>query len=158
MGAPKMGKGSVTESIEELVTPTLIENRLELVDVEYKKEGKNWFLRIFIDKEGGVTVDDCTRVSRLIEDLIEVEEVVPSSYTLEVSSPGLDRPLKKEEDFLRFKGKRAHVTTYTPIHEQKNFKGTIQDFQKDVLFLEIDRQRVEIPRNQIAKAKLEIEF
>ena len=72
-----MGKGSVTESIEELVTPILHENRLELVDVEYKKEGKNWFLRIFIDKEGGVTVDDCTRVSRQIEDLIEVEEVVP---------------------------------------------------------------------------------
>ena len=117
-----MGKGSVTESIEELVTPITEENRLELVDVEYKKEGKNWFLRIFIDKEGGVTVDDCTRVSREIEDLIDVEEVVPTSYVLEVSSPGLDRPLKKEKDFLRFKGKRAQVTTYTPIHEQKNFK------------------------------------
>ena len=152
-----MGKGSVTESIEELVTPIINENRLELVDVEYKKEGKNWFLRIFIDKEGGVMVDDCTRVSRQIEDLIDVEEVVPSSYVLEVSSPGLDRPLKKEKDFLRFKGKRAHVTTYTPIHQQKNFKGTIHDFQKDVLFLDIDNQRVEIPRNQIAKAKLEIE-
>jgi ribosome maturation factor RimP len=158
MGAPKMGKGSVTESIEELVTPIINENRLELVDVEYKKEGKNWFLRIFIDKEGGVTVDDCTRVSRQIEDLIEVEEVVPSSYVLEVSSPGLDRPLKKEKDFLRFKGKRAHVTTYTPIHQQKSFKGTILDFQKDVLFLNIDSQAVEIPRTQIAKAKLEIEF
>jgi ribosome maturation factor RimP len=158
MGAPKMGKGSVTESIEELVTPIINENRLELVDVEYKKEGKNWFLRIFIDKEGGVMVDDCTRVSRQIEDLIDVEEIVPSSYVLEVSSPGLDRPLKKEKDFLRFKGKRVHVTTYTPIHQQKNFKGTIRDFQKDVLFLDIDSQRVEIPRNQIAKAKLEIEF
>jgi ribosome maturation factor RimP len=153
-----MGKGSVAESIEELVTPIINENRLELVDVEYKKEGKNWFLRIFIDKEGGVTVDDCTQVSRQIEDLIEVEEVVPSSYVLEVSSPGLDRPLKKEKDFLRFQGKRAHVTTYTPIQQQKNFKGTIVDFQKDVLFLSIDGQPVEIPRNQIAKAKLEIEF
>lgn len=158
MGAPKMGKGSVTESIEELVTPITEENRLELVDVEYKKEGKDWFLRIFIDKEGGVTVDDCTRVSREIEDLIDVEEVVPTSYVLEVSSPGLERPLKKEKDFLRFKGKRAHVTTYTPIHEQKNFKGTIRDFQKDILFLDIDSQSVEIPKNQIAKAKLEIEF
>ena len=153
-----MGKGSVTESIEELVTPITEENRLELVDVEYKKEGKNWFLRIFIDKEGGVTVDDCTRVSREIEDLIDVEEAVPSSYVLEVSSPGLNRPLKKEKDFLRFKGKRAHVTTYTPIHEQKNFKGTIRDFQEDILFLDIDSQSVEIPKNQIAKAKLEIEF
>ena len=153
-----MAKGSVTESIEELVTPVIHENHLELVDVEYKKEGKNWFLRIFIDKEGGVTVEDCTRVSRQIEDLIEVEEVVPSSYVLEVSSPGLDRPLKKEKDFLRFKGKRAHVTTYTPIHHQKNFKGTIRDFQEDVLFLEVDHQPVEIPKNQIAKARLEIEF
>jgi ribosome maturation factor RimP len=153
-----MGKGSVTESIEELVTPIIDENRLELVDVEYKKEGKNWFLRIFIDKEGGVTVDDCTRVSRQIEDLIEVEEAVPSSYILEISSPGLNRPLKKEKDFLRFKGKLAHVTTYTPIHQQKNFKGTIRDFQKDVLILDIDSQRLEIPKDQIAKARLEIEF
>lgn len=153
-----MGKGSVTESIEGLVTPIIHENRLELVDVEYKKEGKNWFLRIYIDKEGGVTVDDCTRVSREIEDLIDVEEVVPSSYILEVSSPGLDRPLKREKDFLRFKGKRAHVTTYTPIHEQKSFKGTIRDFQEDTLFLDIDSQPVEIPKSQIAKARLEIEF
>ncbi len=153
-----MGKGSVTESIEGLVTPIIHENRLELVDVEYKKEGKNWFLRIYIDKEGGVTVDDCTRVSREIEDLIDVEEVVPSSYVLEVSSPGLDRPLKREKDFLRFKGKRAHVTTYTPIHEQKSFKGTIRDFQDDTLFLDIDSQPVEIPKSQIAKARLEIEF
>jgi len=153
-----MGKGSVTESIEQLVTPIIKEEHLELVDVEYKKEGKNWLLRIFIDREGGVTVADCTRVSRQIEDLIEVEEAVPSSYILEVSSPGLDRPLKKEEDFLRFKGKRIHVTTYTPIHQQKNFKGTIQSFQEDVLFLEIDHQQVEIPKDQIAKARLEIEF
>ncbi len=153
-----MGKGSVVESIETLVTPILQENRLELVDVEYQKEGKNWFLRIFIDKEGGVTVDDCTQVSRRIEDLIEVEEIVPSSYTLEVSSPGLDRPLKKEKDFLRFQGKRARVTTFTPICQQKNFKGTIRDFREDVLFLETERQLVEIPKRQIAQARLEIEI
>ena len=152
-----MGKGSVVETIETLVTPIVQENRLELVDVEYKKEGKNWFLRIFIDKEGGITVDDCTQVSRRIEDLIEVEEVVPSSYTLEVSSPGLDRPLKKEKDFLRFQGKRAHVTTFTPICQQKNFKGTIRDFREDVLFLETESKHVEIPKRQNAKAKLEIE-
>ncbi len=153
-----MGKGSVAESIEELAIPILNEQRLELVDVEYKKEGKNWFLRIFIDKEGGVTVDDCSSVSRQIADLIEVEEIVPSAYTLEVSSPGLDRPLKKEKDFLRFKGKRAQVTTFTPIDHQKNLKGTIQDFQKGVLFLKLNDRVVEIPMNQIAKARLEIEI
>ncbi len=153
-----MGKGSVVESIETLVTPILQENRLELVDIEYQKEGKNWFLRIFIDKEGGVTVDDCTQVSRRIEDLIEMEEIVPSSYTLEVSSPGLDRPLKKEKDFLRFQGQRAQVTTFTPIGQQKNFKGTIRDFREDVLFLETEHQLVEIPKHQISKARLEIEI
>lgn len=153
-----MGKGSVAESIEALVTPILNENRLELVDIEYKKEGKNWFLRIYIDKEGGVTVADCSNVSRQVADLIEVEEVVPSSYTLEVSSPGLDRPLKTEMDFLRFKGKRARVTTFTPIDQQKKFKGTIRDFREDVLFLESDDRLVEIPINQIAKARLEIEI
>nr|NIQ01064.1 ribosome maturation factor RimP [Nitrospinaceae bacterium]NIR55104.1 ribosome maturation factor RimP [Nitrospinaceae bacterium]NIS85513.1 ribosome maturation factor RimP [Nitrospinaceae bacterium]NIT82353.1 ribosome maturation factor RimP [Nitrospinaceae bacterium]NIU44569.1 ribosome maturation factor RimP [Nitrospinaceae bacterium] len=81
-----MGKGSVAQTIEELITPILNEDRLELVDVEYKKEGRNWYLRIFVDKEGGVTVDDCTHVSRRIEDIIEVEEIVPTSYILEVSS------------------------------------------------------------------------
>ncbi len=153
-----MGKSSVAETVEELVTPILNENRLELVDIEYKKEGKNWFLRIFLDKEGGVTVADCSNVSRQIADLIEVEEVVPSSYTLEVSSPGLDRPLKKEKDFLRFKGRRAHVTTFTPLDQQKSFKGTIRDFQGDTLFLELDNRLVEIPINRIAKARLEVEI
>ncbi len=153
-----MGKGSVVESIETRVTPILDENRLELVDVEYKKEGKHWVLRIYIDKEGGVTVDDCTQVSRHIGDLIEVEEIVPASYTLEVSSPGLDRPLKREQDFLRFQGKRAHVTTYTPIDQQKNFKGIIRDFRKDVLLLETGGRLVEIPQDRIAKARLEIEI
>ncbi len=153
-----MGKGSVVESIYTLLTPILLEKHLVLVDVEYKKEGKNWFLRIFIDKEGGITVGDCTQVSRRIEDLIEVEEVLPSSYTLEVSSPGLDRPLKKEKDFLRFQGKRACVTTFTPIGQQKIFKGTIRDFREDVLFLEPEHQLVEIPKHQIAKARLEIEI
>ncbi len=153
-----MGKGSVAQTIEELITPILNEDRLELVDVEYKKEGRNWYLRIFVDKEGGVTVDDCTHVSRRIEDIIEVEEIVPTSYILEVSSPGLDRPLKKEKDFLRFKGKRAHVSTYTPIDHQKNFKGTIEDFRNDTLVLQVDDRKIEIPESQIAKARLEIDF
>ena len=146
------------ETIETLLTSIVQENRLELVVVEYNSDGKNWHFRIFIDLESGVTVDDCTQVSRRIDVLIEVEETVPSSYTLEVSSPGLDRPLKREKDFLRFQGKRARVTTFTPICEQKNFNGTIRDFREDVLFLETERQLVEIQRRQIAKARLEIEI
>lgn len=153
-----MGKGSVVESVEGLIDPILKEIRLELVDVEYKKEGQNWVLRIYIDKEGGVTIDDCSKASRQIEDLIDVEEVVPTSYTLEVSSPGLDRPLRKEKDFLRFQGKRAHVTTYAPIQQQKNFKGIIRGFQNETLTLETDQGQVEIPINQMAKARLEVEF
>lgn len=153
-----MGKGSVAETIETLVAPILAEKQLELVDVEYKKEGRGWVLRIYIDKEGGVTLEDCSTVSREIDDMIEVEEVVSSSYTLEVSSPGLDRPLKKEKDFLRFQGKQARVTTFSPIRQQKNFKGTIRDFRDNTLFLEIESGLVEIPHDRIAKARLEIEI
>ena len=87
----------------ELVEPVIRDENLELVDVEYKKEGKNWFLRIYINKEGGVSVEDCQKVSRLIGDMIQIDEIISPSYILEVSSPGLDRPLKKEKDFGTFK-------------------------------------------------------
>ena len=101
-----MGKAPVTQSVIELIEPGLLAKGLELVDVEFKKEGKNWVLRVFIDKEGGVTLEDCQKISRLAGDLIEVEEVIEPAYTMEVSSPGLNRVLKKEKDFIKFSGKK----------------------------------------------------
>ena len=98
-----MAKIQIAQSVMDLIEPVLEAEGLELVDVEYKKEGPNWILRIFIDKEGGVTVADCQKVSHLTGDLIDVEETIKIPFNLEVSSPGLDRSLKREKDFLKFK-------------------------------------------------------
>ena len=153
-----MGKSSIYQAVTELIEPVVREDNIDLVDVEYKKAGKNWILRIFIDKAQGVTVGDCQKLSRQIEDLIEVHELISEAYTLEVSSPGLDRPLKKEPDFLRNKGKRVQVKTFSPIDDRKRFSGTIKDFANDVLFLEDEGGVLEIQWAQIAQAKLIIEL
>lgn len=131
---------------------------LELVDVEYKKEGKNWYLRVYLDKEQGITVKDCQSLSHQIEDLIEVEAIVSNPFILEVSSPGLNRPLKTERDFLRNKNRQIIVTTFSPVNNKKNFHGMIKDFKDQTLYLDEDGNPLEIPLEKIAKAKLEISF
>ncbi len=153
-----MGKSSVAQSVEELIAPVLSSEDLELVDVEYKKEGKGWTLRVFIDKPGGITLQDCQATSHRVEDMIEIDGLIPSHYILEVSSPGLDRPLKKEKDFLRYKGKRIRLTTFSPVNNQKKFKGMIRDFKEDTLILEDQEEVFQIPLIHIAKARLEIEL
>ena len=153
-----MGQTSVAQSIEEIIAPVLNSEDLELVDVQYQKEGKGWCLRVFIDKEGGITVEDCQTVSRLVGDLIEIEDLIHSQYILEVSSPGLDRTLKKEKDFLRFKERKARVTTFSPVNKQRNFKGVIKDFKEGSLRLETQHGLVKILLNNISKARLEIEL
>ena len=113
-----MGKPSIHNAVAELIEPVFRENNIELVDVEYKKTGRIWVLRIFIDRNHGVTVGDCQKLSRQIEDLIEVHELISVPYVLEVSSPGLDRSLKKERDFLRNKGKRVQVKTFSSVNNK----------------------------------------
>ena len=153
-----MKKSSIYQSVADLIEPTLKENNIELVDIEYKKAGKTWVLRLFIDKNEGVTVYDCQKLSREIEDLIEIHELINEHYVLEVSSPGLDRPLKKESDFLRSKGKRIQVKTYLPINNKKENIGTVKDFAKDTLFLEDKKDILKISLTNIALAKPIIEF
>ena len=115
-----MAKVPIAQLVTNLIEPVLVAEGLELVDVEYKKEGKNWVLRIYIDKEKGVTVEDCQNISRLTGDLIEVEETIKTPFNLEVSSPGLDRSLKREKDFLKFKA----VKKYTDqLHTAKSKTG-----------------------------------
>ena len=153
-----MGKAPVTQSVTELIEPGLLANELELVDVEFKKEGQNWVLRIYIDKEGGVTLADCQKVSRLAGDIIEVEEVIEPVYTLEVSSPGLNRVLKKEKDFLKYSGKKIYVQCHAPMDGRKKFTGILKDFTDQSIHLEVDGQQYTIPLNLVAKANLVIEF
>ena len=153
-----MGKTSIYQSVADLIKPTLEGNGIELVDVEYKKTGKIWVLRVFIDKNQGVTVYDCQELSREIEDLIEIHELIDDHYVLEVSSPGLDRPLKKDTDFLRNKGKRIQIKTYSPINNKKENVGTVIDFVNGTLFLEDKKNILKISLTEIAQAKLIIKF
>ncbi len=153
-----MGKTSVILSVERLVEPVLRAEGLELVDIQYQKEGKNWFLRVYIDKIGGVTVQDCQKVSSQIGDLIEIENIVSSEHFLEVSSPGLDRLLKTENDFLRFKGRKILVTTFSSLDGQRNFKGVIIEFIENNLHLQTPQGLVKILLDNIAKARLEVEL
>lgn len=153
-----MTKTSVVESIIAISEPVTKDEDLELVDVEYKKLGKTWTLRVFIDSKQGVTVDDCQKVSRQISDLIEIDDLIPNPFVLEVSSPGLDRPLKKENDFLRFKNKAVHVKTFSPIDNRKKFRGIIRDCQNQILFLDEEGVSIEISLDKISQAKPIIEF
>jgi ribosome maturation factor RimP len=153
-----MGKTSIYQLVRELIEPTVTEHNIELVDVEYIKAGKVWILRVFIDKKQGVTVSDCQKLSREIEDLIEVHELISDPYNLEVSSPGLDRPLKIEADFLRNKGKQIQLTTYSPIEGRKKFSGIVLDVKDKVLFLKDKGDYQELELANIAQAKLVIEF
>ena len=153
-----MGKASIYQLVSELIEPTVTEHNIELVDVEYIKAGKVWILRVFIDKKQGITVLDCQKLSREIEDLIEVHELISDPYTLEVSSPGIDRPLKNEADFLRNKDKKIQLKTYAPIEGEKNFSGIILDVKNKILFLVDKDDCLELELANIAQAKLVIKF
>ena len=153
-----MKKTSIYQSVADLIRPILRGSNIELVDVECKKTGKTWALKVFIDKNQGVTVYDCQELSREIEDLIEIHELIDGHYVLEVSSPGLDRPLKKAADFLRNKGKRIQVKTYSPINNKKENAGTVIDFVNGTLFLEDKKNILKISLTEIAQAKLIIKF
>ena len=153
-----MGKTSIYQSVADLIKPTLEENGIKLVDVEYKKTGRVWVLRVFIDKNQGVTVYDCQELSGEIEDLIEIHELIDDHYVLEVSSPGLNRPLKKDTDFLRNKGKRIQIKPYSPINNKKETAGTVIDFVNGTLFLGDKKDILKVSLTEIAQAKLIIKF
>lgn len=119
-----------------LLMPILEEKALELVDVEYVKEAGTWYLRCYIDKPGGVTIQDCEAVSRLFSDRLDEEDFIEESYIMEMSSPGLDRPLKKDKDFERCLGKDVEVHTFAPIEKQKMFIGVLKAYGPDTLTIE----------------------
>ncbi len=146
------------EKIEGLVADLLKSEGLELTDLEFRKEARGWVLRIFMDKPGGVTLDDCSETSRQLGDQIEVEDLIPHSYTLEVSSPGLERPLKKEKDFLNSIGKLVQLSTHDPFQGQTFFKGILLEYRADGCLRLAETKKIwEIPANFVAKARLVFE-
>jgi len=146
------------DKIKALAETLLQEEKMELADVELLREGRGWVLRLFIDKPGGVTLDDCASVSREFGDQLEVEDLIPFRYILEVSSPGLDRPLKKDQDFLRHIGNQIQVVTRSPWEGRSFFRGRMLDYQVSGTLSLAEKKKVwEIPVSLIAKARLVFE-
>jgi ribosome maturation factor RimP len=149
--------GAIIERIIRVVEPILQESALDLVDVEFQPSGKRWLLRIFIDKEGGVTIADCERVSREFGRLLDVEDIIDHPYVLEVSSPGLTRALKKAEDFQRYKGKACRIVTRSAIDARLEFRGEIVGTDGDDVEVRDRENTYRIPLLLIKKAHLEFE-
>ena len=141
-----------------LVTPIIEENHFELVDVEYVREGANWYLRVYADKEGGINIDDCVLISRALEEKLDAEDFISDAYILEVSSPGLGRPLKKEKDFKRSLGKSVECKLYKAINKQKEFEGILKDFTEDTVTIETEGNELVLDRKDIAMIRLAIDF
>lgn len=137
-----------------MVEPVVSDCGLELVGVDYLREQRGWVIRLAIDKEGGVTLDDCVAVSREVGNLLEIKEVITHPYHLEVSSPGIDRPLKSEKDFARFEGKEASIRTTALVMGRRNFKGILRGIHRGCVHLEMEGKLWEIPYSSIRQAKL----
>lgn len=153
---------NVTETVEELVLPIVEEMNLELVDIEYVKEGSAWFLRVFVDKEGGIDIEDCGTVSEKLSERLDELDPIPHNYFLEVSSPGAERPLKKKEDLEKSVGKYVHVKTYEPLDGLKAFEGELLSFDGETLTISMTiktrKKEVAIPYPKVAKARLAVKF
>ncbi|MFE8699115.1 ribosome maturation factor RimP [Cytobacillus sp. FJAT-54145] len=152
----------VIEVVESLATPIVNELNLELVDIEYVKEGKSWFLRVFIDKENGVDIEECGLVSERLSEKLDELDPIPYNYFLEVSSPGAERPLKKEKDFEKAIGKNVFIKTYEPIDGEKAFEGVLKGFDGETVTVDMKiktrTKTVEIPYAKVASARLAVTF
>ena len=146
------------QKTEKLLIPIMEANGFELVDVEYVKEAGNWYLRAYIDKPGGITVNDCEDVSRAFSDILDEQDFIEDSYIMEISSPGLDRPLKKEKDFKRSLGKLVEIRTYRPIEKQKEFCGILNAYDSNSVTIDEDGTERTFDKKDIALIRLAIEF
>lgn len=144
--------------LTQLVAPVVEDFGCELVELQFRREAPGWVLRLVIDNELGIGIDDCAKVSREVAHLLEVEDPIEQSYSLEVSSPGLDRPLKNERDFVRCKGKKAKVVVREPIDGQNAFVGLIEEVTQESVTLRTDHGIIEVPFARMKKARLVIEF
>ena len=153
-----MNKKQIIETVESYLEPILTELKYELVDVEYVKEGPNYYLRIYIDKEGGVNIQDCQVTSRAIEEVLDREDPIKEPYILEVSSPGLDRVLKKDKEFERFKGRLVDVKLYKAVEGEKNYTATLLGKTEEMLYLDDEGVKLEFEMKNVAIVRLAIVF
>ncbi len=145
--------------MEKHLLPLMEEHGFELVDVEYVKEAGTWYLRAYIDKEGGIAVDDCEVISRALSDWLDKEDFIDDSYILEVSSPGLGRPLKKEKDFVRSMGKDVDVRLYRQLNKQKEFTGALSAYDENTVTLTMeDGSQMVFEKADIALIRLALDF
>lgn len=153
---------SKVEELEKVIEPIVASNNFEVVDIQYLSEGGRWVVRVFIDSPEGrpVTINDCAKISEVVGAALDSADIINKSYVLEVSSPGINRPLKKPKDFIRFKNALIRVSTFAPNADgQRNFKGRIVDFQNDMLTIALeDKKTISLNIKQIAKARLEPEI
>lgn len=157
-----MQKKTTAQRVTAIITPVIEEMGFELVDVEYVKEGQDWYLRIFIDHENGIDLSACERVSRRIDSLLDEHDqdnaLFAGSYILEVSSPGLTRPLKKDADFKKYEGRMVTVKTYAPIEGKKEFDGVLKGFSEQEIYVEVNGKQLAIPRDKISLVHLAVVF
>ena len=152
-------KEGYEEKLEELVLPFLSENGFELYDTEYVKEGANWYLRAYIDKPGGISINDCEAVSRRLSDVLDEKDFIDDSYIMEISSPGLGRPLKKDKDFARSIGEEVDVKLFKPIEKQKEFSGILESYNDTEVTIRLDEETVmNFNRKDIALIRLAFDF
>ncbi len=148
----------IIEKMENMLAPILREESLELVDLEFRPSGKRWLLRVFMDKEGGITISDCEKVNRELNRILDVDDFIDHPYTLEVSSPGLTRSLKKREDFVRYRGRQCKIVTRERIDDKNEFMGEILDVGDDKVEIKGKIGVFTIPICAIKKANLEFEI
>jgi ribosome maturation factor RimP len=159
-----MADKSITyrEKIMQLIEPVIESEGMEIIDLECLKMKYRWLVRIYIDKEGGVTIADCSEISKQAGDILDVYDVLPGSYTLEVSSPGLDRPLTRDKDFIKYRGSTVRIKTAEKLDGVKNFHGKLNDYLDEngekTLIVDVSGKIYHIPRDMVVKAHLVYEF
>ena len=153
-----MSKADYEARTEKMMTPIADRLSLKIYDVEFVKEGEEYYLRVYIDKDGGVTIDDCEAASRALSDELDKEDFISEAYILEVSSPGLGRTLKKERHYLNSLGEEVEIKTYKPIDGLKEFTGILKDYKDGTVMIETDAGVMNFTADMIAKASLTIDF
>ncbi len=153
------GKRDYEAKTEALLEPIVSEYQVEIYDVEYVKEGREWYLRAYIDKEGGVTIEDCEKVSRALSDALDREDFIPDAYILEVSSPGLGRQLKKDRHFDKSLRKAVEVRMFEAVDGVKELEGILLGYDKQkIVIAGEDGREIELDRNKVAQVRLKIDF